>query len=112
MGKSFSNAELLESIKYALEKGAKRYDLYFMTGLPGQTKESILDTVRFCEEFYEEINWDKRFMPFISPMAPFIDPASRAFADPEQFGYTLTRKTLKDHIAAITMPSWKSILNY
>jgi B12-binding domain/radical SAM domain protein len=112
MGKSFSNAGLLESIKYALEKGAKRYDLYFMTGLPGQTKESILDTVRFCEEFYEEINWDKRFMPFISPMAPFIDPASRAFAEPEKFGYTLTRKTLKDHIDAITMPSWKYILNY
>jgi len=112
MGKSFSNVELLESIKYALEKGAKRYDLYFMTGLPQQTKESILDTVRFCEEFYEEISWDKRFMPFISPMAPFIDPASRAFMEPEKFGYTLTRKTLKDHIDAITMPSWKYILNY
>ena len=112
MGKSFSNDRLLESIKYALEKGAKRYDLYFMTGLPVQTKESILDTVRFCEEFYEKINWDKRFMPFISPMAPFIDPASRAFNEPEKFGYTLTRKTLKDHIEAITMPSWKYILNY
>ncbi|MEI7615954.1 MAG: TIGR04190 family B12-binding domain/radical SAM domain protein [Actinomycetota bacterium] len=112
MGKSFSNTELLESIKYALNGGAKRYDLYFMTGLPHQTKESVLDTVRFCEEFYEEIGWDKRFMPFISPMAPFVDPASRAFVEPEKFGYTLTRKTLKDHIEAITMPSWKYILNY
>jgi len=112
MGKSFSNEELLESIKYALDGGAKRYDLYFMTGLPHQTKESVLDTVRFCEEFYNKIKWDKRFMPFISPMAPFIDPASRAFSEPEKFGYTLTRKTLKDHIEAITMPSWKYILNY
>ena len=112
MGKSFSNDRLLESIKYAFEKGAKRYDLYFMTGLPLQTKKSILETVRFCEEFYEKINWDKRFMPFISPMAPFIDPASRAFSEPEKFGYKLTRKTLEDHIEAITMPSWKYILNY
>jgi len=112
MGKSFSNSELLESIKYALEKGAKRYDLYFMTGLPGQTKKSILDTVRFCEEFYKEINWDKRFMPFISPMAPFMDPSSRAFIEPEKFGYVLLRKTLKEHIDAITMPSWQYILNY
>lgn len=112
MGKPFTNRELLDSIKYSLETGAKRYDLYFMTGLPLQTKESILDTVKFCEEFYKEINWDRRFMPFISPMAPFIDPASRAFINPDEFGYTLTRKTLKDHIDAITMPSWKYILNY
>lgn len=112
MGKSFTNRELLDSIKYSLKSGAKRYDLYFMTGLPLQTKKSILDTVKFCEEFYKEINWDKRFMPFISPMAPFIDPASRAFMNPDEFGYTLTRKTLKDHIEAITMPSWKYILNY
>ena len=27
-------------------------------------------------------------------------------------GYILTKKTLKDHIEAITMPSWKYILNY
>ena len=112
MGKFFTNKELLDSISYALKSGAKRYDLYFMTGLPTQTKKSILDTVNFCEEFYKEINWDKRFMPFISPMAPFIDPASRAFLNPEEFGYVLTAKTLKEHIKAITMPSWKYILNY
>lgn len=112
MGKSFSNGELLNSIEYALKTGAKRYDLYFMTGLPMQTKESILDTIKFCEDFYGKINWDKRFMPFISPMAPFIDPGSRAFANPDEFGYKLTRRTLKDHIEAITMPSWKYILNY
>lgn len=112
MGKSFTNKELLESIKYALKNGAKRYDLYFMTGLPTQTKNSILDTVEFCKDFYNEINWDKRFMPFISPMAPFLDPGSRAFLNPEEFGYILTAKTLKDHIKAITSPSWKYILNY
>jgi len=112
MGKTFTNDELLGSIKYALQKGAKRYDLYFMTGLPMQTKDSILNTVKFCEDFYREINWDRRFMPFISPMAPFIDPGSRAFVNPDEFGYKLTRKTLKEHIEAITMPSWKYILNY
>ena len=112
MGKTFSNEELVNSIKYALEKGAMRFDLYFMTGLPGQTKESIMETVDFCKEVYEDIGWDKRFMPFISPMAPFLDPGSRAFEDPEKFGYKLTRKSLKDHIEAITMPSWKHILNY
>jgi len=112
MGKSFSNKDLVDSIAYALDKGALRFDLYFMTGLPGQTRESIADTVDFCREVFERTGWDKRFMPFISPMAPFLDPGSRAFEDPEKFGYTLTRKTLRDHIKAITMPSWKYILNY
>ena len=112
MGKSFSNEGLVSSIRYALEKGALRFDLYFMTGLPGQTKKSIGDTVAFCRKVFEETGWDRRFMPFISPMAPFLDPGSRAFENPERFGYRLTRKTLKDHIEAITMPSWKYILNY
>ncbi len=112
MGKRFSNKELADSIKYALGKGGMRFDLYFMTGLPGQTKESIMETVDFCRDIYRDIGWDKRFMPFISPMAPFLDPGSRAFEDPEKFGYKLTRKSLKDHIEAMTMPSWKHILNY
>ncbi len=112
MGKRFSNDRLVSGIKYALEKGAQRYDLYFMTGLPGQTKKSIMQTVDFCRELYEALEWDKRFMPFISPMAPFIDPGSRAFENPDEFGYTITEKTLADHIEAITRPSWKYILNY
>jgi len=112
MGKTFSNQDLISSIKYALDKGGLRFDLYFMTGLPGQDRKSISDTVGFCREIYEKTGWDKRFMPFISPMAPFLDPGSRAFEQPEKFGYRLTRKTLKDHIEAITMPSWKYILNY
>ena len=112
MGKRFSNKKLIDSIKYALSKGGMRFDLYFMTGLPGQTKESIMETVDFCKGIYEDTGWDKRFMPFISPMAPFLDPGSRAFEDPSKFGYKLTRKSLKDHIEAMTMPSWKHILNY
>jgi B12-binding domain/radical SAM domain protein len=112
MGKSFSNKDLTASIRYALDKGALRFDLYFMTGLPGQTKKSIGGTVEFCRQVFEETGWDRRFMPFISPMAPFLDPGSRAFEQPERFGYRLTRKTLRDHIEAITMPSWKYILNY
>jgi len=112
MGKTFSNEELTGSIRYALEKGARRFDLYFMTGLPRQTKGSIMETVDFCGDIYSSIGWDSRFMPFISPMAPFLDPGSRAFEDPSKFGYRLIRKSLKDHIEAITMPSWKYILNY
>ncbi len=51
-------------------------------------------------------------MPFISPMAPFLDPGSRAWANPQKFGYSLRTQTLAGHIEAITQPSWKYILNY
>jgi B12-binding domain/radical SAM domain protein len=112
MGKTFTNEELVRSIEYALEKGALRYDLYFMTGLPLQDKRSIMETVGFCKRTYEKLGWDSRFMPFISPMAPFLDPGSRAFENPEEFGYVLKFKTLKEHVKAMTMPSWKYILNY
>jgi B12-binding domain/radical SAM domain protein len=112
MGKNYTNDALMDSIEYALLKGAKRYDLYFMTGVPHQTKASIMGTVQFCQEIYQRLNWDKRFMPFISPMAPFLDPGSRIFENPGKFGFKLLRKTLKEHVEAITKPSWKYILNY
>jgi B12-binding domain/radical SAM domain protein len=112
MGKTYTNEELEQSIGFALSKGALRFDLYFMTGLPLQTRDSILETVDFCERFYERLKWDKKFMPFISPMAPFLDPGSRIYEKPEEFGYRVLYKTLKEHINAITKPSWKYILNY
>jgi len=112
MGKSFTNEDMIKSIEYALSSGAARFDLYFMTGLPHQDRKSILETVDFCSKVYERLGWDSRFAPFISPMAPFLDPGSRAFENPEKFGYKLLFTTLKEHIEAITMPSWKYTLNY
>jgi B12-binding domain/radical SAM domain protein len=112
MGKTYTNGQLYESISYALSKGALRFDLYFMTGLPSQSAGSILETVQYCRDLYEKLGWDSRFMPFISPMAPFLDPGSRIFENPQKFGYTLLFKDLKSHIKAVTNPSWKYILNY
>jgi len=112
MGKTYKNSELLESIRQAFSNNALRFDIYFMTGLPFQTKQSVLETVDFCRRWYEELNWDRRFMPFISPMAPFLDPGSRIFENPQEFGYRLTAKTLAEHINLVTKPSWKYILNY
>jgi len=58
MGKTYTNEDLFNSISFALSKGALRFDLYFMTGLPHQTKESILETVDFCNDFYKKLNWN------------------------------------------------------
>ncbi|MDP3016166.1 MAG: TIGR04190 family B12-binding domain/radical SAM domain protein, partial [Deltaproteobacteria bacterium] len=55
--------------------------------------------------------YDKLF-PFISPLAPFLDPGSTVFEEPEKFGYRLLYRTVEEHRQALTTPSWKYILNY
>lgn len=48
----------------------------------------------------------------IAPLAPFIDPGSGIFEEPEKYGYHFFYKTLKEHRRAMLMPSWKFTLNY
>ncbi len=45
-------------------------------------------------------------------MAPFLDPGSIRFENPQQQGYNPLYKTLKDHKDALYQPSWKLYLNY
>jgi B12-binding domain/radical SAM domain protein len=108
----FSHEALVESLKSAFKHGCRRADVYFMSGIPFQTKESVLETVDYCDQLYRELDGNPHLLTFISPMAPFLDPGSRAFESPSDFGYRLTAKTLEDHRQALLAPSWKYILNY
>lgn len=108
----FPNSDLISSLKAALSHRCERLDLYFMTGIPFQTKESVLRTVPFADELYQRLNGDPRLLVFISPMAPFLDPGSLAFENPERYGYRLKTKTLAGHRELLTQPSWKYIMNY
>ena len=47
-----------------------------------------------------------------APLAPFIDPGSRLFEEPELFGYRLFYRTLREHRQAMLTPTWKLRLNY
>jgi B12-binding domain/radical SAM domain protein len=111
-GKKYTNEQVEESIRAALNHNCERFDLYFMTGLPRQTSASVLETVDYCENLYRKVEGDKRLLVFISPMAPFLDPGSVIFENPEKYGYRLLCKTLEDHREALTQPSWKYVLNY
>ena len=62
-----------------------------MSGLPQQTAESVLGTIDYCEELLKRFGKDGRLSPFISPLAPFLDPGSRGFENPEEHGYRLFR---------------------
>lgn len=109
-GKHYTNQELEETIEAALEAGCRKFDLFFMIGLPHQDPSSVLDTVEYCKTLLQRFG--PRLVPFISPLAPFIDPGSPIFENPQQFGYTLFLKTLEDFKEALLQPSWKYALSY
>jgi hypothetical protein len=57
----------------------------------------------------DHIGW---LHPYISPLAPFLDPGSRAFESPEKYGYRRLFRTLEEHRQALAAPAWKYTLNY
>jgi B12-binding domain/radical SAM domain protein len=113
-GRPYSNQEIENTIDYALEAGAQRLDLFFMTGLKEQTYESVMGTVEYSRKMLARYshNGEHRVIPFISPLAPFVDPGSQAFEEPEKHGYHLFARTLEEHRQLLLAPSWKYVLNY
>lgn len=112
IGRRYSNQSLEDALSAFLRAGANRVDLFFMIGLPGQDTDSVSRTVEYCSKLMGEIGAHERLLPFISPLAPFIDPGSCAFKEPERHGYRLFARTLEEHRALLLMPSWKHVLNY
>ena len=111
-GRPYDNVALEEMLKNAIALDCKRIDLFFMTGLPEQTLQSVLDTVDYCRYLLERYGESRRFIPFISPLAPFLDPGSLVFENPERYGYKLLYRTVEEHRLAMLSPSWKYALNY
>jgi hypothetical protein len=93
-----------------LEAGCKKFDLFFMIGLPKQTASSVLETIDYCEHLLARFG--SRLVPFISPLAPFIDPGSPIYENPEAFGYTLFWRGFEQFRVALLEPSWKHALSY
>jgi B12-binding domain/radical SAM domain protein len=112
LGKHYTNAGIEETVRNCLAVGCRRFDLFFMIGLPQQTAASALETVEYCEHLLQMVNGDRRLVPFTAPLAPFLDPASLAFEQPERFGYRLHCRTLEEHRRALLAPTWKHILSY
>ncbi len=109
-GKFYSNQALEDSISAALEQGCEKFDVFFMIGLPRQTYQSVMETVDYCEYLLHK--YDRRLNPFISPLAPFIDPGSIAYEESEKVGYRIFCRTLEEHRKALLAPSWKHTLSY
>ena len=76
-------------IETLVGSGCKRVDLFFMIGLPHQDYPSVMETVDYCGELMTRFGGQRqrRVLPLIAPLAPFIDPGSAIFEDPEKYGY-------------------------
>jgi len=111
-GRPYNNESLERMLEEAVDLGTKRIDLFFMTGLPRQTYQSVLGTVDYCRLLLERFRSYSKLFPFISPLAPFLDPGSTVFEAPEKYGYRLLCRTVEEHRQALLAPSWKYILNY
>ena len=96
----------------ALNLGVQRVEIFFMIGLPKQSKESVLETIDYCDELLTKLNSDKRIYTYIGPLSPFLDPGSMGYEEPEKHGYRLLRTTLEDYRNALNGPSWRYALNY
>jgi len=113
-GRPYKNGPIEDTMRYALEAGVQRLDLFFMIGLPKQDYQSVMDTIGYCEHLMRDLDKGspRRLIPFISPLAPFLDPGSQVFEHPERHGYRLFAQTLEEHRRALVQPSWKYVLNY
>jgi B12-binding domain/radical SAM domain protein len=106
----FTNAAMESSIAQMLSMRCEQLDLFYMTGLPGQTYENAMEMAGSIEELFQR--FDARLGAFITPMAPFLDPGSDGFENPERHGYRLFARTLAEHRALLEQSDWASMLNY
>ncbi|MFC1943166.1 TIGR04190 family B12-binding domain/radical SAM domain protein [Chloroflexota bacterium] len=111
-GRNYSSESLEQTLGDALDAGCGRLDVFFMIGLPQQTRQSVMDTVDYCDYLLQKFKGDKRLFLFIAPLSPFLDPGSLGFEQPERYGYRILFRTLKEHRQALLAPSWQYSLNY
>ena len=111
-GKSYTNQALEQTLSDALRFGCGRLGVFFMIGLPKQTAESVLKSVEYCGYLLEKFKGDRRLSLFMAPLAPFLDPGSLAFEEPQRYGYRILFRNFEDYRQALVSPSWKYALNY
>ncbi|MDD1768147.1 MAG: TIGR04190 family B12-binding domain/radical SAM domain protein [Methanomassiliicoccales archaeon] len=112
LGRAFDTESMERTVRHALGNGCERFDMFFMIGLPKQTRESALASADYTRSLLSKVGNDSRLAVFMSPLAPFIDPGSRVFENPGEFGYRLFARTLEEHRVRLLNPSWKYVLSY
>ena len=111
-GRPYTNESMERLIETLIEYGCRRIDLFFMVGLPYQDYDSTIETAAYCDRLLTHLGKSRVTTPFISPLAPFVDPGSMVFESPEEHGYKLLFRDVESHRLAMLQPGWKYFLNY
>ncbi len=112
LGKGYTNEAIEKTLPAAFDNGCSRMDLFYMNGLPYQDRKSALYSVECAERLWGLVKKEDNLFIYNAPFAPFVDPGSRIFEEPEKWGYKLRARTLEDHRKLLDNPSWKHVLSY
>ena len=107
----YSMAEMEAWIPKALDAGIAGIMVWFFIGMPGQTAQSVMETVEYSKSLMQKFVGEK-VSPLICPMVPFLDPGSRFFEEPDKYGYHIYHRSLAEHRNAMVQPLWYQRLNY
>jgi len=112
IGRGYDNQSLRKMVSRAFENNCSQFDLYFMVGLGFQDRGSVAMNTRLAKGLIND-HPGKKIFPFVSPYAPFLDPGSRGFEEPERYGYRKYASTLMDHYNLMERgTTWKDFLSY
>lgn len=112
LGKGYTNENIDRTVESAFKSGCDRMDMFYMNGLPFQTIDSAMDSAKASKKLWGLVKKEDRLFIYNAPFAPFVDPGSRVFEDPERWGYKLYARTLEEHRQRLDNPSWKYVLSY
>jgi clorobiocin biosynthesis protein CloN6 len=107
----YTPAEMEAWIERALYRGIQQIDIWYFVGMPEQDERSVAATVEYCAHLLRRFA-NKRVVPLICPMIPFLDPASTFFEEPERHGYRVFFRTAEDHRRGMTRASLINRINY
>lgn len=110
-GHAHYTMEEMEAFIDALVDVVYSFEIYFMIGLPNQTVHSIGQTMDYCLHLLDKYR-NKKVLPYICPMLPFLDKNSIFYDQAEKFGYKIFHRTLADYVKALLSMNWKNRLNY
>ncbi|MFL6114255.1 MAG: cobalamin-dependent protein [Catenulispora sp.] len=108
---TFTMEQMEDWIPRAMDAGVKGVMVWFFIGMPYQDRQSVRDTVAYCEHLIKKFA-GQPVLPLICPMVPFLDPGCRFFEEPAQHGYRIMHRTLEEHRQAMVEPLWHRRLNY
>ncbi len=112
LGKGYTNENIERTVECAFTSGCNRMDMFFMNGLPFQTIDSAKESARASKRLWGLVGKEDGLFIYNAPFAPFVDPGSRIFENPDKWGYKLYARTLEEHRQRLDSPSWKYVLSY